>query len=1452
MKKFKLKKTRIFGLLFLIMFICSLFTSISVLAQTDPFKLSNVSVVNKSITVNGDVTDYDNDEVESDITFHSLNDFVTYKLVINNNLDKDVTIIGISDDSNSDYIIYDYDKHENNVVAGNNSFDFLVTATYKNEITDMSKRVEDSKIKFTIKYLVDGEEDESNISINPNTGDKSYIHFVILFISSIGLTVCVVLDKKYNKKLVKVVVLSLLVTPIVVTAGTFTYDIELNTSCKLYDKQMVTYTDGNGDKQTIVVPYNELISRLENPSKDGYNFDKWVLEDGSDFDASSPITEDIKLTPKFNAISYDIDYDLNGGTTSTNNPTFYTIEDKITLVNPTKNHYDFVGWEGTGLDEVTKNVVISNGTGDRSYTAVYTPKNYTISYSGLTDEETAILKNKTEYSIETSEFNLTNPSDRLDSDGDALEKFVGWKEGSTTSNTVTLPNINSMGNKTFEAIWVDADPSVYTITYELHDGVVDSPNKDSFTKKTETFTLNNPHKAGYTFKGWSGTDLDGDNNLEVSVSKGTRKNLEFEANYTPNTYQIKFNKNGENVEGTMSNQIITYDVETNISDILYTKEGYTFTGWNTNADGSGSGYSNKDKVKNLLTEGTLTLYAQWSANSYTVSFDANNPTGTTVNGSMDSISAKYDEEKTLPTNMFSIDKYTFTGWNTKADGSGDSIDNGSKVKNLVTSGTATLYAQWDIIKYTISFDSNGGSDVDSKTVTIDSPVGVLDVPEKDGYIFDGWYIDLDDDNAIDETYVPDDDILLYAKWKSFVCRKATVIHSEKCLNTSDSQGCRGARYTAGEDIIYGNAVSSDILKAGDALDCDVNNEGYTKRFYYLRTIEDRAVLIANINYEGSNDGTTENYIYSEAMTKLPTPEQWSNLPITFTIEDGSVRAGRFITFDDLYAVSGKDNLLTTGVFDEHEYLFENTTFANVNGRSTYWLKPDSVDGPYYRVHKKNRNVESGGTDTKNAVRPVIEVPLNLIEDKYIIRFNPNGGSIDNEYVRITKGSKLGSIPTPVREDYTFIGWFTSNDESISEDTIPNGYETYTAKWIYPVTDAAIEKTNYSIEIDNSDNIIITNSDILEPYQFSSDNENIATVNSNGVITAVGVGTTNIKITGLNTNKVRNIKVNVVDEITEFTVSFDSNGGSDVSEIIVSKNTAVGTLPTPTKTDYDFDGWYTSNSYIEAVSESTIISDNVTFYAKWIPAGSVAVVGDKYYKSVQSAIDETKDTTFTVKLIKDVEITSYIDLNSKNLSKSVTVDLNNHSITNNNNNVFKTKTYLEVKNGTLYCGSDNAGAIDVAADGKFVMNSGRIEATGSRQAIYNNGGIVEIGGSVYLKAKADGSNNAKRATVQNASGTTTITGGTIEGYGDTNSYAVSVNGGKLYVGTNDGVYDTESIKIFANTTGIYSTVNFSLYDGMISGKNSAVSNESKINSVEDNSTKVNDEVDLFKRLYYSIS
>ena len=99
------------------------------------------------------------------------------------------------------------------------------------------------------------------------------------------------------------------------------------------------------------------------------------------------------------------------------------------------------------------------------------------------------------------------------------------------------------------------------------------------------------------------------------------------AQWTGNNYTIVFNANEGT--GTMANQSMIYGQATNLSANTFTRSGYAFIGWNTMANGSGTSYVDKANVGNLATQGQITLYAQWNANRYRVTFDPG--TGAMVN-----------------------------------------------------------------------------------------------------------------------------------------------------------------------------------------------------------------------------------------------------------------------------------------------------------------------------------------------------------------------------------------------------------------------------------------------------------------------------------------------------------------------------------------------------------------------------------------------------------------------------------------------------------------------------------------------------------------------------------------------------------------------------------------------------------------------------------------------------
>ena len=134
--------------------------------------------------------------------------------------------------------------------------------------------------------------------------------------------------------------------------------------------------------------------------------------------------------------------------------------------------------------------------------------------------------------------------------------------------------------------------------------------------------------------------------------------------------------------GNMSTQLLKKGSAQALNANTFTREGYKFAGWNTQPDGTGIHYTDQQKV---TLNGNTTLYAQWNA-AYTVTFDANGG-----NGTMQSQPFEQGKSQQLTANSFTRSGYTFTGWNTKADGSGTSYTNGQAI---TPTSNLTLYAQW--------------------------------------------------------------------------------------------------------------------------------------------------------------------------------------------------------------------------------------------------------------------------------------------------------------------------------------------------------------------------------------------------------------------------------------------------------------------------------------------------------------------------------------------------------------------------------------------------------------------------------------------------------------------------------------------------------------------------------------------------------------------------------------
>ena len=224
------------------------------------------------------------------------------------------------------------------------------------------------------------------------------------------------------------------------------------------------------------------------------------------------------------------------------------------------------------------------------------------------------------------------------------------------------------------------------------------------------------------------------------------------------TRTVTFNANGG--EGKMARQTMVTRTMTALDANKFTLEDYMFVGWNTKADGSGTSY--KDKQEISITE-DMTLYAQWTHEIATVTFYANDGTETKVT---QVVPKKYATN--LKENEFTLDNNHFTGWNTKADGTGTPYADKAEV---TLTANLDLYAQW-IAK--VTFDANGGSGtMDPLEVATNSgitlPKNEFDAPS-DKMEFGSWNTKKDGSGTSyddeDSITAVTGDITLYAQWNN--------------------------------------------------------------------------------------------------------------------------------------------------------------------------------------------------------------------------------------------------------------------------------------------------------------------------------------------------------------------------------------------------------------------------------------------------------------------------------------------------------------------------------------------------------------------------------------------------------------------------------------------------------------------------------------------------------------
>ncbi|MDW7676571.1 MAG: InlB B-repeat-containing protein [Bacillota bacterium] len=351
-------------------------------------------------------------------------------------------------------------------------------------------------------------------------------------------------------------------------------------------------------------------------------------------------------------------------------------------------------------------------------------------------------------------------------------------------------------SKTFTVENDGAPVPTYTVIYDGNgnDSGTAPVDSNSPYEADETVTvLGNSGdllKTGYTFAGWNTqADGNGTNYAAGDTFAMPSNNVTLYAKWTQNqTYTVNYNGN-TNTGGTVPTDSNDYEAEDTVTVLgnpgSLVKTGYTFAGWNTQADGNGTNYAAGDTF--AMPSNNVTLYAKWTQNqTYTVNYNGNTNTGGTV--PTDSNDYEAEDTVTVLGNPGSLVKtgYTFAGWNTQVDGNGTNYAAGATF--AMPANNVTLYAVWnedqnggggpDPTTYTVTYDGNGNTsgtapiDLNSP-YAVDATVTVLGNSNlaKTGFTFAGWNTKSDGEGTAykaGDTFIITANTTLYAVWNEII------------------------------------------------------------------------------------------------------------------------------------------------------------------------------------------------------------------------------------------------------------------------------------------------------------------------------------------------------------------------------------------------------------------------------------------------------------------------------------------------------------------------------------------------------------------------------------------------------------------------------------------------------------------------------------------------------------
>ncbi|NYJ20335.1 putative repeat protein (TIGR02543 family) [Leifsonia psychrotolerans] len=492
--------------------------------------------------------------------------------------------------------------------------------------------------------------------------------------------------------------------------------------------RMTFNMNGHGTPPSVPdVVINQMSMVPSVPTSVGYTFTNWYSDVGltSVFAFSStPVTGDTTLYAKWTLNTHTITFDSNGGTTLT--PA--TVDHNSTATkpaDPTKTDHTFAGWftdtEHTSPFAFSTTPITANTT----LYAKWTLNTHTITFDsngGTTLTPATVDHNST----------ATKPADPTKTD----HTFAGWFTDTEHTSPFAFSTTPITANTTLYAKWT---LNTHTITFDSNGGTTLTPatvdHNSTATKPAD------PTKTDHTFAGWF-TDTEHTSPFAFSTTPITA-NTTLYAKWTLNTHTITFDSNG----GTTLTPATVDHNSTATKPADPTKTDHTFAGWFTDTE-----HTSPFAFSTTPITANTTLYAKWTLNTHTITFDSNG--GTTLTPA----TVDHNSTATKPADPTKTD-HTFAGWFTDTEHTSPFAFSTTPI-----TANTTLYAKWTLNTHTITFDSNGGTTLTPATVDHNSTATKPADPTKTDHTFAGWFTDTDLSTPFLFDSKIETDTTVYAGW----------------------------------------------------------------------------------------------------------------------------------------------------------------------------------------------------------------------------------------------------------------------------------------------------------------------------------------------------------------------------------------------------------------------------------------------------------------------------------------------------------------------------------------------------------------------------------------------------------------------------------------------------------------------------------------------------------------